>query len=187
MAKITYAPAVKHMHGHLGKMVFKERMGQDIVAEKPDQVNQPNSPAQMAQRQNFRDAAAYGKGAMQDAQAHAAYAAKAKVLHSSPMAVAIQDWMNEPAVTAIDLSHYNKHVGDVISITAVDDFAVTGVTVVIKDNAQAVVESSAAVFDTTSGSWKYTATVDASAKPSVTATATASDRPGNTGVLSATK
>jgi hypothetical protein len=29
--------------------------------------------------------------------------------------------------------------------------------------------------------------VDASAKPSVTVTATASDRPGNTGVLSATK
>ena len=44
-AKITYAPAVKHLHGHLGDMVFKERMGQDIVASKPDQANQPNSPA----------------------------------------------------------------------------------------------------------------------------------------------
>jgi hypothetical protein len=182
-----YAPAVKHLHGHLGKMVFKERMGEDIVAEKPDQVNQPNSPAQMAQRQNFRDAAAYGKGAMADTHAHAAYAAKAKELHSSPMAVAIQDWMSPPIVSAIDLSQYNKHVGDVISITAQDDFEVTGVTVVIKDNAQAVVESGAAVFDAAGGSWKYTATVDASAKPSVTATATASDRPGNNGVLGATK
>ena len=59
MAKVTYAPAVKHLHGHLGKMVFKERMGEDIVAEKPDQVNQPNSPEQLTQRDNFRQAAAY--------------------------------------------------------------------------------------------------------------------------------
>jgi len=36
MAKITYAAAVKHLLGHLGKMVFKERNGMDIVAEKPD-------------------------------------------------------------------------------------------------------------------------------------------------------
>ena len=35
MAKITYNPAVRHLHGHSGKMVFKERAGQDIVAEKP--------------------------------------------------------------------------------------------------------------------------------------------------------
>jgi len=187
MAKITYAPAVKHLHGHLGDMVFKERMGQDIVASKPDQVNQPNSPAQLAVREQFRQAAAYGKGAMQDTVAHAAYAARARELHSSPIAVAIQDWMSEPTVTAIDLSHYNKLVGDVISIAAQDDFEVAGVTVVIEDNAHAAVESGAAVFDAASGSWKYTATVDASSKPSVTVTATASDRPGNTGALSATK
>jgi len=187
MAKVTYAPAVKHLHGHLGKMVFKERNGMDIVAEKPDQVNQPNSPAQQTQREQFREAAAYAKGAMQDAQAHAAYLAKAKELHSSPMAVAVTDWMNEPSVTAIDLSHYNKHVGDVISIAAQDDFAVTGVAVAIEDSTHTPVESGAVVFDAASGSWKYTTTVDATAKPSVTVTATASDRPGNTGALTTTK
>ena len=124
--RITYAPAVKHLHGHLGKMVFKERQGQDIVAEKPDQVNQPNSPAQRAQRESFRQAAAYAKGAMADTAAHAAYLAKANELHSSPVAVAVKDWMTPPVVTAIDLSNYNKHVGDAILIAAQDDFAVTG-------------------------------------------------------------
>lgn len=187
MAKITYAPAVKHLHGQLGKMVFKERMGQDIVAEKPDHVNQPNSQAQQTVKDNFRQATAYAKGAMQDAQAHTAYAARAKELHSSPMAVAVKDWMISPSVTAVDLSHYNKHVGDVISIAAQDDFEVTGVTVAIQDSTHAAVEGGVAVFDTASGSWKYTTTVDASAKTGLTVTATASDRPGNTGTLSATK
>lgn len=187
MAKVTYAPAVKHLHGHLGKMVFKERQGQDIVAEKPDQVNQPNSAAQLAQRESFRQAAAYAKGAMADTAAHAAYLARANELHSSPVAVVVKDWMTESVVTAIDLSNYNKHVGDAILIAAQDDFAVTGVTVAIVDSTHAPVESGAAAFDAASGSWKYTATVDASAKSGLTVTATASDRPGNTGVLTATK
>jgi len=186
MAKITYNPAVRHMHGHVGKLVFKERAGMDIVAEKPDQVNQPNTPAQLAQRENFRQAAAYAKGALANPQVNAAYSAKAKMDHSSPIAEAVKDWMTPPVVTAIDLSHYSKHVGDAIYIAAQDDFEVTGVAVTIEDNAHAPVESGTATFDAASGSWKYTATVDASAKSGLAVTATASDRPGNTGTLSAT-
>ncbi len=187
MAKITYHPAVRHLHGHVGKMVFKERQGMDIVAEKPDQVNQPNTPAQLQQRENFRQAAAYAKGALADPQVNAAYSVKAKEPHSSPIAVAVKDWMTPPTVTAIDLSHYSKHAGDAIYIAAQDDFEVTGVTVAIEDNAHVAVESGTATFDATSGSWKYLATVDASAKAGLTVKATAQDRPGNSGTLTATK
>jgi hypothetical protein len=187
MAKITYTPGWGHVHGHVGTFVYRERQGQDILAQKPDQVNQPNTPAQQAVRQNFRDAAAYAKGAMQDPQAHAAYLAKAKELRSSPVAVAIKDWMTPPVVTAIDLSGYNKQVGDAILVAAQDDFEVTGVTVAVEDSTHTAVEGGAAVFDAASGSWKYTATVDASAKSGLTVTATATDRPSNTGMLTATK
>ena len=187
MAKITYTPGWDHVHGHVGTFVYRERYGDNIVVKKPDQVAQPNTPAQSAVKDNFRQAAAYAKSAMADTQAHAAYLAEARVRHSSPIAVAVEDWMNAPEVTAIDLSQYTKKVGDAIYIKAQDDFAVTGVMVAIVDNTQIPVESGAAVLDAASGSWKYTATVDASAKPSVTVTATASDRPGNTGTLSATK
>ena len=187
MAKITYNPAVRHLHGHLGKLVFKERQGMDIAAEKPDHVNQPNSPAQMTQRENFRQAAAYAKGALAQPALKAAYAAKAKGMHSSPVAVAVKDWMTVPEVTAIDLSQYTKHVGDAIYVTAQDDFEVTGVTVAIEDSGHVLVESGTATFDATTGSWKYQATVDATAKPTLTVTATASDHPGNTGTLTATK
>ena len=54
MAKITYNPAVQHLHGAVGNMVFKQQSGRDVVASKPDHVNQPNTPAQLQQRENFR-------------------------------------------------------------------------------------------------------------------------------------
>jgi len=187
MAKITYTPGWSHVHGHVGTFVYRERLGENILSEKPDVVHQPNTPAQLAVRDDFRQAAGYAKGAMQDTQAHAAYAARAKELRSNPFAVAVSDWMHAPVVTAIDLSQYNKHIGDTISIAAQDDFAVAGVLVAITDGTNAPVESGAAAFDAVSGSWKYTTTVDASAKQGLTVTATASDRPGNTGELTATK
>ncbi len=112
------------------------------------------------------------------------YAAKAKELDSSPVAVAVKNWTTKPVVTAIYLSNYNKHVGDAILVAVQDDFEVTGMMVSIEDNAHAAVESGK-VFDAASGSWEYTATVDASSKSDLTATA--SDRPGNTGTLTGTK
>jgi hypothetical protein len=187
MAKITFTPGWDHVHGHVGTFVYRERYGEDILGKLPDVVHQPNTPAQLAVRDDFRQAAAWAKGAMQDPQVHDAYAARARELHSSPTAVAVTDWMKAPTVTAIDLTGYTKHIGDVISVAAQDDFAVTGVVVAIEDSAHLAVESGAATFDAASGSWKYTATVDASAKSGLTVTATASDRPGNTGELTATK
>ena len=56
-----------------------------------------------------------------------------------------------------------------------------------EDSAHAAVESGAAVFDVPTNSWKYTATVDATAKGTVMVIATAMDNPGNTGTLSASK
>ncbi len=151
MAKVTFNPTVDHVHGEVGRMVYKERYGENIIAKKPDQVNQPNSPAQQAVKDTFRQAAAWAKTFLADPQMHDAYAAKAREQHSSPNAVAMADWMHEPAVTAIDLSAYTKHVGDVISIAAQDDFEVTGVMVSIEDSTHTPVESGAAAFDAATG------------------------------------
>ena len=187
MAKVTFNPAVGHLHGHIGKLVFKEQAGRDVVSTKPDQVNQPNSTAQLAQRDLFKKAATYAKGAMSDSAAHAAYLAKAKELRSSPMAVAVKDYMSAPQVTALDVSQYAKHVGNAIYVTAVDDFEVKGVMVTITDSNHAAIESGQAAVDSATGLWKYSATVDCSTKTNVNVTATATDRPGNTGTLTVTK
>lgn len=174
------------MHGGMGHMVFKQSKGLDIVAAKPDQVNQPNTPAQLQQREKFAQGARYAKGALADATMKALYVAKAKAVNKPPFALAVEDYLTPPVVDAIDLGGYHKHIGDAILIKAHDDLEVTGVTVSIVDNAQAPVETGPATFDAASGAWKYVATADASAKPGVTVTVNALDHPGHSGTLSAT-
>jgi hypothetical protein len=186
MAKITYHPAVKHMHGGMGHMVFKSRDGMDLVAAKPDQVNQPNTPAQQQQKERFSQGARYAKSIMADPAAKAPYKAKAKEVHKPTFSLIVGDFLTPPVVEAIDVSGYHKHVGDPILIKAHDDFEVTGVTVSIVDNTQAPVETGTATFDVGLNAWRYLATADASAKPNVTVTANAQDRPGHAGTLSAT-
>jgi hypothetical protein len=187
MAKITYHPAVAHMHGGMGHMVFKQSRGLDIVAAKPDQVNQPNTPAQLQQREKFSQGARYAKGALADAQLKALYEARSQAVNKPPFALAVADFLTPPVVDQIDLSGYHKHVGDAILIKAHDDLEVTGVTVSIVDNAQASVESGTATFDPAVNAWRYVTTVDASAKPSVTVMANALDHPGHAGSLSVTQ
>jgi len=187
MAKITYHPAVQHLHGGMGHMVFKSRDGLDIVAAKPDQVNQPNTPAQQQQKEHFRQGARYAKGVIADAQASAPYLAKAKEIHKPAFALILGDYLTPPVVDEIDLGGYHKHAGEPILVKAHDDFEVAGVTVTIVDNAQTPVETGTATFDAAVNAWRYVATVDASAKPSVTVTARALDRPGHTGTLSVTQ
>jgi len=187
MAKVTFNPTVKHVHGHVGDLIFKARDGQNIVAAKPDHVHQPNTPAQQQQKEQFRLGAFYAKGIMADAQARAPYAAKAKQVHKPAFALILGDYLTPPVVDQIDLGGYHKHVGEPILIKAHDDFEVSGVTVTIADNAQTPVETGTATFDPAVNAWRYVATVDASAKPGVTVTANALDRPGHTGTLSVTQ
>jgi hypothetical protein len=183
MAKITFHPTVQHMHGGMGKMVFKERDGMDIVAEKPDQVNQPNTPAQQAQKELFTQGAHYAKGVMADPVAKQPYVAKSKAVHKSAFSLAVGDFLTPPSVDSVDVTGYHRHVGDAIVIKAHDDMQVTGVTVSIVDNTKTAVENGTATLDAISGAWKYVATKDASAKPSVTVTVNALDLPGHTGTL----
>ena len=177
---------MKHMHGGMGKMVFKSRDGLDIVAEKPDSVKQPNTPAQQQQKEQFRLGAFYAKGILADAAAKAPYVAKAKEVHKPVFALIMGDYLTPPVVDGIDVTGYHKHPGEPILIKAHDDFEVTGVTVSIVDNTQAAVEQGTATFDASVNAWRYAATADASAKPNVTVTAKALDRPGHAGTLSVT-
>ena len=187
MAKITYTPGWDHVHGHVGGFIYKEQQGRDILAKKPDQVNQPNTPAQQQQRAKFQQATAFAKSILADPAVKPLYVAKAKVDRSSPTAEAVKDWFTPPVVDAIILSDYHKHQGEPISIRAHDDVAVAGVTVELKNaSTNAVIESGAAGYDAPSGQWVYVAASDASGVAQVTVTATALDYPGHPGTLSAT-
>ena len=77
MPKVTLNPSVDHLHGHVGRMIYKTWKGKNIEQAKPESVNQPDSPAQLAVRQNFSEATHWAKGVFTDATVNAAYTAKA--------------------------------------------------------------------------------------------------------------
>ena len=77
MAGIKRNPVLRGVHGNIGEWVFKNYQDKTVVASKPDHIHQPNSPAQLAVREQFRLAAIYGKIVMADPVQKAACKAKA--------------------------------------------------------------------------------------------------------------
>ena len=187
MAKVIFAPGFKSIHGSVSRLLYRVFLGRNIVYGKPDRVRQPNTPAQRNWRQTFREATAYAKCIKEEAPATwSAYVAEARKRCTTATALATQDWLKPPKVTAIDLKGYQRQAGDVIAVQAVKDFEVTAVRVSITNGLGAPLESGAAVFDAASGWWKYTVATDATGESGLTVRATAWDHPGHTGWLELT-
>ena len=186
MAKVTLAPGFENLHGPVGKLPYRLFLGMNIVYPKPKRVRQPNTPAQRGWRRTFREGTAYAKRVSEDPATWPAYVAEARKRRTTASALATKDWLKPPRVTAIDLSRYRRHAGDMITVQAEDDFKVIRVAVEILADAQTVVEGGAATFDAASGSWKYTVMAEATGQSGLTVRATAWDRPGQTGTLAVT-
>ena len=72
--------------------------------------------------------------------------------------VAVADFLNDPHINKIDVSHYTGQPDSYIQVCAVDDFEVKKVTVSIQNSDETEVESGAAVLQDGSIWWRYTAT-----------------------------
>lgn len=91
--------------------------------------------------------------------------------------VAVADLLNAPDIEEINLSGYAGNPGDIIKITATDDFGVVAVNLKIENSDGTLVEQGAAVNN--GAEWIYTATT---LNPDLTGdkiTVTASDAPAN--------
>ena len=110
-------------------------------------------------------------------QAASRGAAQAKGL--ALFAFVLGDFLKPPVVETIDAAGYHGRVGDLIKVSARDDFEVVAVDVVIRDAADAVLEQGPAAL--VGGQWTYATTVAVVAGETVTIEATATDRPGHTG------
>ena len=133
----------------------------------------------MAVREQFRAAAAYAKAVFADPVRRPPYESAARAKGMSLFAFVMGDFLKPPVVEVIDAAGYHGVVGDLIKITARDDFEVVGVGVVIRDAADAVLEQGPAAL--VGGQWTYATTVAVAAGETVTIEATATDRPGHTG------
>lgn len=179
MARVRLNPIVDRVQGAFGDIVFRTFDGKTVISRKPAPSGQPPTPGQEAQRIRFREASFYGRVVMADPQARAFYEAVATQRKKPVFSVIIADFLNAPTVTSIDDSAYTGATGDPLLIQAQDDVEVTGVSVTITDDGGTVLESGPATAD--EWRWRYEAQTDVPSGTTVTITATAMDRPGNTG------
>jgi hypothetical protein len=94
MAKIKLDPLFAEISGTLGDLVFKRsRNGQTIVSKRPRKSSAEPSPAQLAQRERFRLAAAYATAALADPELGALYRERAAKAGMSAYALARTDYL----------------------------------------------------------------------------------------------
>jgi hypothetical protein len=169
-------------------LVFKRHQGETVLARKPDLDGVEPTQAQLAARENFRQATLYGKMVMADPDAKAIYEQAAKERGQPVFSVLVADYYNAPSVNYVDLGGYSGKVGDKVTILAHDDFAVVGVTVALANgNGQSIETGAATESAPGSGRWMYTATQAVPTGTTVRVTVTATDRPGHTGVKTETR
>src|SRR6185503_3841547 len=111
---------------------------------------------QLAQRDAFAEAAAYGRSVLGNPTLRPLYEAVARFVRKPVFAVAIGDYFTPPRVRIINVTGYHGHVGDKILILASDDVDVMSVSVALKEPTGAVIEQGAAIK--TGEDWYYTAT-----------------------------
>lgn len=184
MARVELNPVLEQIHGQIGDLIFKGYEGKVILARKSSPSSQEPTTAQLATRERFREGAQYGKLVMADPALKALYAAAAKAKKKPVFSMMVADYLHTPNVSAISLEEYTGAAGETITVSAYDDFEVTAVTVALADEGGVVLESGAAVVE--NGRWTYTTTTAVTPGTTVTVTATALDRPGNSGAAEAT-
>ena len=181
--KIILNPMFEQASGQLGDLVFREVRGKTVASRKATVTGEP-TVEQVAHRERFKQAAAYGKSALADATVRALYEAAAKEKDMPVFALTIADFFNAPTIDNVDVLAYNGQVGDLIRIMARDDFGVVSVHVTITTDQGVAIESGNAVESSAgSGQWVYTATTAVTSGTDVIINAVATDRPGGTAVL----
>jgi len=181
--------AFRAASGELDGLIYRNIRGNVVASRKPDMSNVVYSEDQLAHRERFKQAAAFGKSVMADSSLRALYEEIAKSKNIPLFAATIADFFNEPVINDIDLAAYNGAAGDVIKIRAMDDFGVANVYVTLTNfQGGAPIENGQAVETAPgSGVWQYTAQTVVNAGTAVNIQVAATDRPGGTAVETRTK
>lgn len=183
MTEVNLNPTVDGYRGSIGRLVFKKYKGRTIVSKKPVVTKEP-SAEQLAQRERFSEATAYGKLVLSDPAMVAYYKPMAEQRDITVYALAVADFLKQPSVREIDLSKYTGQPGDVVTITAKDDVGVVSVRVKLSAADGTTLESGDALA-TGAGRWTYTATLSVDPGTQVLVDAEAFDRPGHRAILAA--
>lgn len=172
--------------GTVGEFVYRRCGDKVVVSRRPRKTNRPPTQPQIAMRERFARAAAYGRAAAASPELCGYYAPflKKKRRHSV-YGMALDDYLHAPFVSQVDLKKYHGRAGDSIRARVDDDVAVTAVRVRIVGHGGAILEEGFAREDW--GGWSYVARRTLPAMTAVLVEVTGHDRPGNQGTGTATK
>ena len=178
MARVEQDSPLYGKRGRVGALIVRRLHGQTIVQAAEQGPRKPRSVAQQAHLDRTYQARLYGKTQTKDPVAKALYATRISKNCTSAYTVAVQDYMNAPEITLLDVSGYQGRVGDAIRVQATDDFGVISVHVRVVAAGGTQHEAGPATQQT-DGSWLYSATQPIAAEPGAVVEAEARDRPGN--------
>jgi hypothetical protein len=181
MARAKLNPTIEELRGAIGEIVFKRVRGKIIATKKPVfSKEQKPSAKQLANRQRFREAAAYAKVAQKDPVLRPIYEPVARQRQVAVYTVALRDHRNAPKIKHIYLWGYQGQPGEQIAIQAKDDFGLAELQVRLTTPDGTVVEGGQALEDKPhSGFWLYTTTVAAVAGSTLRVEVEGADYAGN--------
>lgn len=169
--------------GRMGRWSLRHVGEKTFIARRPKRTG-VQTPAQGEVRDTFRLAAAYATAAYQEPALLAEYRAISVDRGVKPRPLMIADFFHPPVVKKIILNKYTGAPGTPIVVEAFDDVGVTGVTVELRAADNSPLEQAAAML--VMGQWVCQPTGSYPKGTPVTIIATAMDRPGHTGTLTAT-
>ncbi|GAA3930580.1 hypothetical protein [Hymenobacter algoricola] len=179
MAKATNA-LTQGLSGKVSGLVFRHHANGTVsVGDAPRPSAKAPTAGALAQRLRFQQAAFYGRAVQQDPAAKAAYETGVNANTTSSYVVSVADYLNAPSIRNVDFSAYRGQKGDVITVQATDDFAVTEVRVHIQNPDGTLVEEGAALPDPDGFTFRFTAQATNASLEGDKITVLAADRPGN--------
>jgi hypothetical protein len=179
MVKHIKKPGIQGLSGSTGKLTFYQHRHRVVAYVAPAPGQSTGTTGQLAERTQFQDAHKYAKAMQHKPEVWARYEAEAVLRHSSPVELAIADYMKGPVILDVDVGRYQGHPGDHIRIQATDGFRVAAIQVAITNGDGEAVESGPAVYKRSTSDWQYKAIIANPALKGSRIRVEARDLPGN--------
>ncbi|MCR5886437.1 hypothetical protein LRS06_01340 [Hymenobacter sp. J193] len=180
MARVKNNIITQGLSGTIGgTLVFRQVGDRTIVSAAPRETDKAPTTKQLAQREQFQQAALYAKAQLADPASKAEYEAARDEDGGTAYTIAVADFMQAPDIHEIDLTYYTGKIGDTLRVRVTDDFRVQAVTVRIENGDGTLVEEGAAVPNANGLDWTFTAKKANASLVGDKITIRATDKPGN--------
>jgi hypothetical protein len=169
----------RNYSGRVGDIILKNYDGKSVMTKRPDCSKVIKSERQMVFMNKFARSVKFGQFAKDNPTLIKHYNEIRPDL--STYHAAVSDYQSSPVIEHVDVSEYQGHPGDVVTVSAWDKFEIKGVGVVIFNDLGEVIEFGEAVPRQFSANteWDYTATVENIDYKSSRILVRAKDHPGN--------